>query len=88
MARGSDEPVPLTLPEGPAVDGGAFADLANGPEVTGALRRFYHCPEGSEMGLAPPRVPTWGSAQVRMVAALAPLLEENARLRAALAARG
>jgi hypothetical protein len=89
-----DEVVPVTLPQGGPVDGGAFADLANGPEVTEALRRFYRYPSGRFGDPAPPRVTTWGSAQVRMVSALSPLmgenarlLEENARLRAELAAR-
>lgn len=74
------ETVPATLPGDGRADGGAFAELANGPAVTEALRRFYRYPEGRFGDPAPPRVPTWGGAQVRMVSVLSPFLEENARL--------
>lgn len=74
----------VPAPDGPAVDGEAFAALANGPDVVEALRRFYRYGEGTFPDQQPPRVLTWGSAQVRMVAALGPFLDERDKTRGAL----
>ena len=76
--------VAVPAPDGPAADGEAFAARANGPDVVEALRRFYRYGEGAFPDQQPPRVLTWGSAQVRMVAVLGPFLDERDQIRGAL----